>query len=79
MNTTICDAETSELADILGPHIAWWLKEKCHWAEPLEYRDRAIWVITTSWCMSELLPSWTIGQNPPYDVEFHEDCPWQPD
>ena len=79
MNTAICDAPTSELADALGPLMETWLKRQQGWTD-VEYLFgmRVFRVLgNTHWCLSEVLDNWMAARSMDYSDEFHEDCPWQ--
>jgi len=81
VNTVLCDAESSELADQLGPVMLIWAQDRLGWWGA-HYDHRAIWNEEEAvwFCLSELLPLW--AENADQDrldaeVEIHTRCPWQ--
>lgn len=87
MNTVICDADTSDLADMLGPVILLWCKDLWGFRGTTFYRDRVVQTPDddVKWCLSELLPAWTDNIQTADDFddwwdrteEVHEGCRWQ--
>ena len=88
MNTTICDAETSDLADSLAPAVLIWCQDVIGWPEAV-YSNRAIDNGEgVRWCLSELVPMWMdsrVMDKQTFDgiweaeesKRLHAACPWQ--
>jgi len=91
VNTVICDADASDLADLLGPIILIWCKDLWGWGAQSFYADRVIVNPeddpNVKWCLSELLQPWQLNLQSEREFDdwwdrtdwdaTHEGCRWQ--